>query len=117
MRPDPDQLEHDQLAAEHRLDRDAEREPARPLHRHPLCARPSPLAARRRWQASMQDRLNETWTMQLECPVPSCRGPVTAPRDSHQEIVVCPSCGADLITKRTIDGVDLAIHDKPEGQP
>jgi hypothetical protein len=41
---------------------------------------------------------------------------VFVPSDSHGEIVTCNfgSCGAELVTRRTIDGVDLLVRE-PDG--
>jgi len=112
-RPDLEQIDRDALA-DTRLERDRHRE-----HRHPRCVRAAPdLAARRRFQAGVIDDVNRTkeYTIQKQCPV--CRGPVYVPVDSTGETVTCnfATCGAELITRRTIDGVDLDRRE-PGGAP
>lgn len=121
-RPDPEQVDRDWIAAA-RVDRDREREPV--LHRHPLCvvptsaARGEPLryrhprcvvpisATRGAFQASVIDSVNraERQTLRAECP--ACRDPIDVSTDSDRELIACATCGLELITRRTIDGVDV----------
>lgn len=95
MATDHEQIDRDELGSA-RADRDREREPAR-LHRHPRCVVAAP--------RTLAPDPARGYTMSLHCP--TCRGPVFAPRDSHGEDLTCQSCSAALVTRRTIDGVDL----------
>lgn len=109
-RLDTDQADRDAIA-DRRHERDVHREPR--LHRHPRCVQP---VARGLFQARVIDSVNaaqaeHSYTMRLTCP--TCRGPMFAPRDSDRERVVCNTCQAICITRRTVDGVDLRIHEEP----
>lgn len=79
-----------------RPDQSPDREP----HRHPLCLR-----------TAVANR-SKDYTIRLDCP--SCGGPVFVPSDSDREVVTCNfgTCGAELATRRTIDGVDLVERER-----
>jgi hypothetical protein len=98
-RPDPEQLDQDELAA-HRRDRDRNREPGRTTRSRP------DLAARHGFAISVVD----TRITALACPL--CNGPVFTDRDSDGERIVCadPTCEAELVTRRNLDGsVSVAV--------
>lgn len=117
-RLDTDQADRDAIA-DRRHERDLEHEPRQ--HRHPRCVvpyRPDP-RARQAFQASVIDSVNAAqaesdYTMRLECP--RCRGPVFTPRDSDRERLDCAACHTHLVTRRSIDGVDVQEieHDDPK---
>jgi hypothetical protein len=101
-RPDPEQLDQDELAARRR-ERDRHREPG--LVTRDLRAL-TDLSARRAFAISVVD----TRITALACPL--CNGPVFADHDSDGERIDCtgPTCEAQLVTRRNLDGsVSVAV--------
>lgn len=112
MRPDPDQLDADELAAR-RFDRDLEREPG--LVRSRCAPRDiREVVAQRSRARAFQVGIDPELA---PAPCPSCNEPVFAHADSDRERVDCSGCDARLVTRLGIDGaLDLVLLER-DGAP
>lgn len=91
------EIMRDEIAAQH-AERDRQREPG-----------PVRYITERR----AHSRLIDTTIVALACPC--CNGRVFVPADSDREAIDCMECGAQLVTKRDVDGVSVVEREGGHG--